>query len=91
MFKFKNTLIAAAALASVVAPSLAFAGDIGREIKDQRSQLHSTRDQFHDLKTAYKNGDITREYYLQQRSALLSQLGDIQSNLDDLRDERSSR
>lgn len=90
MIKVKNALIAAAALAGLATPSLAFAGKIGQELKELRNDVKETRADKRAFKDAYKSGNsgLTPAQY---RTLLKQYYDQVEDTKDQIEDVRASR
>ena len=90
MFNLKNTMIAAAALASLAVPGAAYAGKTGQAVKYYHDQIHNARDEKHQLKADFKSGNlnISRALYRQLIAGYVSEIDGYQDAVQDLKASR---
>ena len=92
MFKFKDTMIAAAALAVMAAPTVASAGKYSDKIHLIRELQDAKRLQVLQLKVDYKNGDthLTHAEYHAKLARLQASLDKLGDRIQAIKDKRAS-
>lgn len=88
MIKFKNLMIAAAALLSVSVPTMAYAGKVGEAFKELRAQKKDYRVQKQLNKLDYLKGDITKEEFKANKKSFIDLVQDTQDSIDELKATR---
>lgn len=89
---FKNTMIAAAALASMAVPSIAHAGKISQKIHLLSDLRDAKKQMVLQLKVDWKTGDshLTREEYRAKLAQLQASLDKLAGKIETLKDKRAS-
>ena len=88
----KNTMIAAAALASMAVPSVAHAGKYSDKIHFFKNVADAKKQKLAELKADWKSGDstLTREEYLAKRAKYEAALDKLADRIEQVKEKRAS-
>lgn len=89
---FKKTMIAAAALASMAVPSVAYAGKAADRIHLLKDLAEAKKEKLLQLKVDWKSGDsnLTPERYRAKLAKLQASLDKLGDRIQEIKDKRAS-